>query len=224
MKYKNDFLVTFHHVTFNIAFLSVVIVLFAAGWYAFGFSPDETPAAAVLYATVFLLIAGIAWGWLWVMIKIPQEMNARYDAIKNQIASGEIANADDFAKSLAAFLVEYFDFCGFDVVAAQVGIKNHKPFIFPEENALAGGHVDDKTLAGKSRETERLISLGKIAGTKEKLYGYLVPVWFDKQWLGYFCVFTNTRLNTIYQKYLLTFETYHVDDQMMFVLQKESVE
>jgi len=219
MKNKKDVLGSLQSVSLFMAYIFVVLLLFLAGWYGLGFIVAEPGALLALYVILFLLCGGLLGAWLWVLIKIPQGIAREYDVIKNQIASGEIANSADFSKALAEFLVEYFSFFRFDVVAAQVKIKINDAFIFPEN--ISPVKIDEQLLAKKSRETEDLIPLGRIAAGEQILHGYLVPIWFGHEWLGYFCVFTDTKLIKIFRGILETFEEQYVDDQLMHVINSE---
>jgi hypothetical protein len=219
MKNKKDVLGSLQSVSLFVAYLFVVLMLFLAGWYGLGFVVAEPGALLALYVILFLLCGGLLGAWLWVLIKIPQGIAREYDAIKNQIAGGEIANSADFSKALAKFLVEYFSFFRFDVVAVQVKIKSGKPFHFPGDEFPV--KIEAQTLTEKSRETEGLVPLGKIAAGGQSLHGYLVPIWFGNEWLGYFCVFTDTKLIKIFRGILETFEEQYVDDQLMHVINSE---
>lgn len=221
MRKQSDFLARFQVVTFNVAMFFVAAVAFVAGWYLLGLRLSGSGGWLLLYASLFLLATGLVWAWLWVMVKIPQEMAARYDEIKNRIASGAITDSKEFSHELARFLVRYFNFYRFDVVAAQVKVGQSKAVHFSDEglSPVAG----EEEFSERSRQTEALIRLGTVTAGNRKLYGYLVPVWFDEKWLGYFAVFTDTRLLKVYQNYLTDFEAYYVDDQLMYVLQIEQL-
>jgi hypothetical protein len=104
-------------------------------------------------------------------------------------------------------------------VAAQVKVKDKVPITYPESGFSI--EIDEQELTRKSQLTEELINLGKVSVQGQKLYGYLVPIWFGKEWLGYFFVLTDTRLLKMFADYLCVFEEQFVDDQLMHVLPKE---
>jgi hypothetical protein len=219
MRRHKDIIGTVQSVSFIVAYIFVVFSIFLAGWYGLCQVIPEPGALLALYIILFLLAGGLLGAWLWVLVKIPQGLAREYDVIKNKIASREIANTEDFSRVLAEFLVVYFSFFRFDVVAALVKVKDQASISYPE-----GGlniEIDDQDLIQKSQLTEALINLGKVSVQGQKLYGYLVPIWFGREWLGYFCVFTDTRLLNIFADYLKLFEEQFVDDQLMHVLPKE---
>jgi len=220
MRRHKDVIGTVQSVSFIVAYFFVAFSIFLAGWYGLCQLIDEPGALLALYIILFLLAGGLLGAWLWVLIKIPQGLSREYDAIKNQIASGEISNPKEFSNALAEFLVGYFSFFRFDVVAAQVKVKDNAPITFPESGFNI--EIDEYELTQKSKETEGLISLGRVSAQGQKCYAYLVPIWFGKAWLGYFCVFTDTRLLKIFADYLNIFEEQFVDDQLMHVLPKKS--
>ena len=219
MKQRKDILATVQGVSLIVAYVFVVSILFMAGWYGLGQIITEPGALLALYVILFLLAGALLGAWLWVLIKIPQGIAREFDKIKNQIAGGEINSSTDFSKALAEFLVDYFSFFRFDVVAAQVKTKTAEAVIFPG-NAPAI-KIDEQLLAKKSRETEELIPLGKISIGGQNLYGYLIPIWFGREWLGYFCVFTDTKLFRVFKDFLKNFEEQFVDDQLMHVINSE---
>ena len=219
MEKRKDILATVQGVSLIVAYVFVVLVLFLAGWYGLGQVMAEPGALLALYVILFLLAGALLGAWLWVLIKIPQGIVREFDEIKNQIAGGEIANSTDFSKALAEFLVEYFSFFRFDVVTAKVKTKTTEAFVFPEN--ISPIKIDEHLLTQKSRETEELILLGRVAAGEQNLYGYLVPIWFGHEWLGYFCVFTDTKLFRIFKDFLKNFEEQFVDDQLMHVINSE---
>ena len=219
MKQRKDILATVQGVSLIVAYVFVVSILFLAGWYGLGQVMTEPGALLALYVILFLLAGALIGAWLWVLIKIPQGIAREFDEIKNQIAGGEITNSAGFSKALAEFLVEYFSFFRFDVVTAQVKIKTTGAVISPGNTSPKKN--DEQLLAKLSRETEALITLGKIPIGGQSLYGYLVPIWFGSEWLGYFCVFTDTKLFRVFKDFLKNFEEQFVDDQLMHVINSE---
>jgi len=220
MTKHKDIIGTVQSVSFLVAYFFVAFSVFLAGWYGLCQLIEEPGALLALYIILFLLAGGLIGAWLWVLIKIPQGLAREYDGIKNKIASREISNAEEFSKALAEFLVGYFSFFRFDIVAARVHIKDSESFVFPIE--MKHIQVDQDLLTQKSRETEDSIILGQVLAGGQKLHSYLVPIWFGKEWLGYFCVFTDTKLLRFFADYLKTFEEQFVDDQLMHVMPMKS--
>ena len=219
MRRHKDVIGTVQSVSFIVAYFFVAFSVCFAGWYGLCQIIEEPGALLALYIILFLLAGGLLGAWLWVLIKIPQGLSREYDTIKNQIASGEISTPKEFSNALAGFLVGYFSFFRFDVVVARVQVKDNASIDYPATSI--GIEIDEAQLTQKSKETEGLIKLGQVTAQGQKLYAYLVPIWFGREWLGYFCVFTDTRLLKIFSDYLSVFEEQFVDDQLMHVLPKE---
>jgi hypothetical protein len=191
-------------------------LLFLGGWYLINLLFPGPGAFMALYVIIFLLAGALIGAWLWVLIKLPQGLAKSFDRIKNKIAGGEITGSDDFSAEISRFLVEYFTFFRFDVIYAQFQVKNHDPIGYPAE--FTSDTTNPADLASKSRKTEELIYLGKSNNNGSSFHGYIVPIWFGHDWLGYFYVLTDTRLNGIFRNFLAEFEEQYIDDQLMHVL------
>jgi len=222
MGQNKDVIGTVQNASFFIAYFFVVLSVFLAGWYGLCQLIREPGAILALYIILFLLAGGLLGAWLWVLIKIPQHVAKEFDDVKNKIAGGEISDPGGFSKALAEFLVDYFSFFRFDIVAARVHVKGSNPCMDPGD--FPDLHFNSEQLMKQSRETEELIKLGPVSADTGKYHAYLVPIWFGKEWLGYFCVFTDTKLFKLFADYLKTFEEQFVDDQLMHVLPKKSPE
>lgn len=199
-----------------VVYVFAASLLFMAGWYGLKLILPEPGIHLALYIILFMLLAVLLGAWLWVLVSLPQGLAARYDLIKNRIAAGEITSAKMFSKELARFLVSYFSFFRFDVQCAIVQVKEAEPCRFPEDDAMP--KPDTNLLAEQSRNNQNLIPLGSV----KKYYGYLVPIRFGGEWLGYFCVYTDTRLMKIFQQMLKEFEAHYVDDQLVHVMNFET--
>lgn len=199
-----------------VVFVLLLGVLYAGGWLGFESLFGMPVIFVVVYTLVFILGGGLLGAWLWVFIKLPTGMAEAFDVIKNRIASREISTSRDFASVIAGFMVGYFSFFRFDVVAAQVLIKDHEPFIFPTnyQNCVPAS----EEVIQKSRQTEDVIALGKTGLNGKHCHRYLVPIWFGREWLGYILVFTDTRLDRMNRNFLKEFEALYIDDQLMHVL------
>ncbi len=200
-------------------YAAIVVLLFVAGWQAMKLVFPRPGLHFALYIIFFVLAAALLGAWLWILIRLPQGMSRRFDEIKNGIAAGEIVSSDEFAQRLARFLVEYFSFFRFDVVAAVVQVRDYPPAHYPD--LIHSRDINLQQLAAESRETATLINIGKMKVDNQELFGYLVPVWFGNDWLGYFCVFTDTRLNRLFRNMLSVFEDDFVDDQLMHVMYRD---
>ncbi len=220
MSQNRNILGVLQSISMIVVYIFVVGVLFVGGWYLLNSLFDLPGVFLALYIIVFLLAGGLLGAWIWVLIKLPRNLNKSFDPIKNKIAGRKIASSKEFAAETGRFLVNYFSFFRFDVIAAQVQIKNNEPVFTPPEFVRHG--LDRYDLTAKSKTTEDIISLGKLDIDGQPCYSYLMPVWFGHEWLGYFCVYTDTRLNRFNKDFLKDFEEFYVDDQLMHVLYYES--
>lgn len=219
MKKQRDVLGYLQAVSLITMYLFASCLLFLAGWYLINLLFPGPGAFMALYVILFLLAGALLGAWLWVLIKIPQGLARSFDPIKNKIAGGEITGTDDFSIEISRFLVEYFTFFRFDVIYAQVRIKNHDPIGFPAE--FTGNTTNPADLASRSRKTDEIIYVGKSKNNESSFHGYIVPIWFGHDWLGYFYVLTDTRLNGLFRNFLVGFEEQYIDDQLMHVLHSD---
>ena len=148
-------------------------------------------------------------------------MARAFDPIKNKIASRQIASAEEFALEIGEFMVEYFSFFRFDVVAVQIGIKGQKAKVYPQGFSRCTPNETD--LQEKSMATQDVLYNGQNTLNGQKCFFYLIPICFGKEWLGYISVFSDTRLNKINLNFLKEFEELYVDDQLMHVLYYENI-
>ena len=62
------------------------------------------------------------------------------------------------------------------------------------------------------------IVLGKVEINGKKHFGYIIPIYFAEEWLGYFTVFTKNKLHKIFIDFLDNFEDDYIDDQLIHIL------
>jgi hypothetical protein len=208
------------YVLYNIAivvlYLLVLGLIFAGGWYLLFLQCEIPVIYSIPYTVVFILAGGLFGAWLWVFIRLPFGLAQAFDPMRNKIASGEIQSADEFAREIGNFMVNFFSFYRFDVVAVQMLVKGNAPVFVPGDYKNCA--PDGEAFIEQSRQTEAIIPVGKHRFNSTLCHGYLLPVWFGKEWLGYLCVFTDTRLHKINLKFLNEFESLYLDDQLMHVL------
>ena len=221
MKRSNSFLSPFEHTSLIVLYVLIALAVFIAGWYGLGVLMDEPGAFYALYIILFLFAAALTGAYLWVLVTLPKGLSAEFDDIKNRIASGEIAGIKDFSDEFSAFLVKFFTFFRFDVVVAVVKIKGHRASFSPVDTHVPA--INPEELSIKSREGEEVSFIGKFEYENQKLYGYLVPIWFGGDWLGYFAVYTDSKLYGIFRLLLKNFEEQYIDDQLMHVLHRDNL-
>jgi len=172
--------------------------------------------AFAIYIILFLIVSITLGSWFWVTITIPGGVAREFDAIKNKIATGEISSVDDFSEALGMFLIRYFHFVGFDIVLTVIKIKYGKTFV--SDSSLGSDAIKNMEWINLSKSTQDIVSLGRSKFSGQKLHGYIIPIWFGNEWLGYITIYTETKLMRIYRQYLKVFEDLYIDDQVLHVL------
>lgn len=200
--------------------LSLGLVFFG-GWYLLNSILLIPASILALYIIIFLLASGLFGAWLWVLIKLPSGLATAFDPIKNKIASREISSAEEFSIAIGEFLVDYFSFFRFDLVAVQIGIKNNEAQIFPMD--LAQAKINEADLLSKSKASEDVMYNGTSTINGREYHSYIIPIWFGNEWLGYICAISDTRLNKTKRNFLKSFEEHYLDDQLMHVIYYESM-
>ncbi len=221
MSGNSNFLSILQSFSMVVVYLFSIGFIFVGGWFLLNSIFVLPGGFLALYVIIFLLGGGLLGAWLWVLIKLPSGIARAFDPIKNKIASRQIASAEDFSVEIGKFMVDYFSFFRFDVVAVQVGIKDRKTTVFPQ--ALIQHTPDETELQTKSMATEEVFYNGICTLEDRKCHTYIIPIWFGKEWLGYISVFSDTRLNTINLNFLKEFEELYLDDQLMHVLYYENM-
>lgn len=222
MQNNRNIISTLQNISLVVVYLFIIGLVFIGGWYLLNTLFLIPGGFLALYVIIFLLGGGLLGAWLWVLIKLPSGLARAFDPIKNKIASREIKSTEDFSVEIGKFMVDYFSFFRFDVVAVQVGIKGRKATVFPASFIQIG--PDENELQTKSQATEEIFYNGVSTINDRKYHTYIIPIWFGKEWLGYICVFSDTRLNKIKLNFLNEFEELYVDDQLMHVLYYKSLE
>jgi hypothetical protein len=64
--------------------------------------------------------------------------------------------------------------------------------------------------------------LNKIKIDDKNYHPYIIPIHFGEEWLGYFAVFSKSKLNKIYIEFLDNFEDDFIDDQLIHVLRNSN--
>ena len=221
MANNSNFLSILQSNSMVVAYLFFIGIIFVGGWFLLNSIFVLPGGFLALYVITFLLGGGLLAAWLWVFIKLPSGMARAFDPIKNKIASRQIASAEDFTSAIGKFMVDYFSFFRFDVMAVQVGIKGRKAIVFPDEFRQCT--PDETELQTKSMATEEVLYNGTSTLKDRKCHNYIIPIWFGKEWLGYICVFSDTHLSKINLNFLKEFEELYVDDQLMHVLYYDSM-
>lgn len=165
---------------------------------------------------LIIILFSLFGSYYYLIVFLPEKLNKNFDVIRNGIASGKINSLEKFSLEVIEFLVENFNYIFFDVEYAAVGVDQNKEMYFSKD--LNPNIIDKKNeLFIKSNKSENVEYLGTIKVLEKKSYVYLIPVWFDNKYLGFFLVITNKKLGSLFKGILLDFERYYLDDQFMLM-------
>jgi hypothetical protein len=167
-------------------------------------------AASVIIYVVLTVLFG---SFMTVISYIPSNLAGAFDPIKNDIANRRISTSRDFSERLVGFINEFFDFAFMDVEHSLVKIGREEPSrSFPDKE------IDLEAMDRLTADSHEVVYQGRITIGPDRLYCYIVPIRFGGERLGFFCVFTKTKLMRIFVDLLAEFESSFVDDQLMHVL------
>ncbi len=207
---------------------SVVVVyvlllgfVYAGGWWLMNGKEFFTGMFLIAYTIFFILAGGLLGAWLWVLIKLPSGLTAKFDVIKNKIAAREITTSNEFAYVLAKFFVDNFSYFRFDLVAVQIAIKENVPVDYPENYTSYMAGQDDFTQLSKTKQS--ITGLAKVNLNGKNCHRYLLPFWFRDEWLGYALLISDTRLDKFNLKFLKELEDHFIDDQLKHILHYEGL-
>lgn len=175
--------------------------------------PGNIKIIVEIIAAIILFLFSL---FIIVINEIPRSLPHKFDAIKNKIASREIRSTEEFSAALNTFLVNYFHFITFDIMYAAVQVKDEEIRFSNEKLKSISEFLHPFHMQSKQQNSP--IKLGKVLIDNNPYSGYVIPMYFGGEWLGYFAVFTTTKLNAIYLDFLDRFEDDYIDDQLVHVL------
>ncbi len=221
MKSRNH--ISTHLEQFQLAVLITAYVIFylaIISWFIIpGFIyPLFTGGTAIIVTVVFTLIYIVSGAALYVLFRIPYQLQYCFDDIKNRIASGSLTTLEQLEKELSDFIIQFFDFVFFDIEECAIQIRDRK--IFLSSDHLQGLFNYDE-LVTRAGETEKSLHLGKVGNATGKYHVLLIPVWFGEEWFGYILVFSKTRFIPFTREILEDFENNFIDDQIIHVHRME---
>jgi hypothetical protein len=193
--------------------------VYAGGWWLMNGMAFFSGMFLTAYTIFFILGGGLLGAWLWVLIKLPSGLAAKFDVIKNKIAAQEIADSQTFALELARFFVDNFSYFRFDLFAVQIAVKEKITIVYPESYSSCLAGLDDLNQLSKTKQS--ITNLGKVNLNGKNCHRYLLPFWFRDEWLGYALLISDTRLDKFNLKFLKELEDHFIDDQLKHVLHYE---
>lgn len=213
---KRSFIENFQLTVFTVTYLFSSILLF---WLLCLMLNSFQPVIIVLAALFYFLTAILLWSYLYVLFSIPQRVTRNFDRIKNDIASGKIGSAEEFANRLCLFLVDFYNYSFFDIEMASVKIINNKPCFSSQEMKEC---FDWDELEKEVMKIGEQIIHKKVKARNFKYFSCTTPIIFSDEYLGLFTVLTSRRLGNLMQKLLTDLENDFIDDQLVHILWKEN--
>lgn len=213
-----------NHLVNNLQLVIFTITYLLSWLLLYGLFLWFTPEASIRFhvlATLALLILGVVfWAYLFVLFRVPHLMATRFDAIKNRVASGEIASGKEFSRELATFLPEFFEYAFCDVEHAAVKAGSTEPVFSDGQLGEYGGWEEIAKAAAGSDEP---IGHGRIRIGRSVYRAYTIPIWFNDENLGFFTIFARQRLGVVRLKFFTDLEEHFIDDQLMLLTYREAL-
>jgi len=164
-------------------------------------------------AIIYLILATLFGSFMTIISYIPSNLAGAFDPIKNDIANRRIKTSRDFSERLVFFSNDFFNFAFMDVEHSIVKIRQEEP-----SKSFASVDLNWEELSSMAEKSHEVSYLGKRKIESENLHCYLIPIWFGEEWLGYYGVFTKSKLWKIFVDLLADFENSYIDDQLIHVL------
>ena len=176
--------------------------------------------ASLLFSMLFTILGVLGGSYLSVISDLSTQVYKNFDEVKNDVADNKINSPEEFSKVLSDFLIKTFNYVFFDVKYCIFKLENSNYYYSNEcihdqlSNELVSFEEYSKNYSGV-----KFISVVNIEDIKHYCYG--VPIWFGKDYLGYFAVLTRQKLNSFFKNYLADFEDDYIDDQLKIVIDKK---
>lgn len=203
-----------------ISFYTLLVMVVAFLFLGLIFPTFDAPIYVSILFSMFWAIAGAIGGaFISVMSDLSSDIYKKFSSVKNQIAGNEIKSTEDFAEILSGFLIDSFNYVFFDIKHCIVKIQNEK-YYYSNESLHTHFNSDLRRFEEDAKVNDEVKYINSIVIDGDRCYSYGVPIWFGDEYLGYFVVLTNRKLNSVFIGYLREFEEYLIDDQLQIVLDK----
>lgn len=159
------------------------------------------------YIPVFifaLIVSIIAGSYINVVLSIPFQLPKKFDPLKNNVSLNKYANLQEFQEDIADFMIGFFNFLGFDIVAGKFHFKNC-------EATIKACDVDFSHVKQDSFKNNKL----KLV---KGYHAFHIPIDLGGEYLGYMIVITKGYTLPVFHSVLQDFENYYLDDQIKHFL------
>lgn len=213
MKRKKDtFSENFLIIVLGISYLLSCLLIYGLFLY---FTPALQVAYKAILTLLFLIAGFYFWVSLYMLITIPQKLSGAFDPLTNSISRGTITDAKGFAAAFNSFVVSFFNFSFLDVKYAVLSTGEDVPVC---SSAALVGSMNWEEIRRASESSRELQKHGRVSVEKERLFAYTIPVWFSGEYLGFFTIFTTTRMGRLRLNIFIDLEEHQIDDQLYRVL------
>ena len=179
-------------------------------------SPDNLfPLIASLL--LYMVLVVVIGSFIHVVSYIPFNLASAFDPIKNDIASGNINDVDQFGIRISQFTTQFFDFSFLDIAHAFVQTEK-SDLISNEDITDVKLALSEYDMLDKSKQLEEIIRAGQVSFQNVEYHLYILPIWFGDRWLGYMGLLSRKRISRFFQRFLMEFENNFLDDQIMYVM------
>ena len=176
--------------------------------------------AVYLFAVViYLVLCIIAGAYIFVITLLPVKLMRGFDHIQNNIADESINTDEEFARAVNEFAIQYFNYLFFDIEQSAFYIDETSK-IFSSEGFPEPILLQNTQFVEKSSKTHEVYYHEKQEFNDIQYHYYIVPVWFNNQYLGYMLFGTRTKLSRFFIGLLHDFETLFVDDQLLHIVNR----
>jgi hypothetical protein len=211
-KKKRSYLENIQLTIFSITYLLSCILLFWLLTFLF----TNADIIVIVFATLaFFILSILGWTHLYVLFSIPQRVAGSFDYLKNDISSGKTISVNEFQKELSGFLVKFYNYSFFDVEFSTVKALGQDPSFSSDE--VQSSFVWDNVEKQAEKEDNQ-IKHGKIRINGKPYYSYTTPIYFGREYLGFFMVFSSRRLGNLMLRLLRDLENNFIDDQLKIIM------
>lgn len=209
--------------TIIISFYLVIMLAVAGVIIGIVFPYFELPLYAnILFGMIFTILGVLGGSYLSLISDLDSEVYRKFDNVKNLIADNQVNSPIEFSKLMSDFLIKTFNYTSFDIQHTIFKISDSR-YYFSNEILYESMKDELAEFNTYSKKEASIKYIKTILLERHKIHSYGIPIWFRKEYLGYFIVFSKQKLKPFFQQYLCDFEDLYIDDQLKIVLDKQLI-
>lgn len=171
----------------------------------------------VVTLVIYMVVVVIFGSFIHLVSYIPFNLASAFDPIKNDIASGNLRDLNQFGKRISRFTTEFFDFSFLDITHAFIQTEKSELISYEDMEDVKTALAEYGMLE-KSKQLEGIIRAGQFSFHNKDYHLYILPIWFGDRWLGYMGLLSKKRISRFFQRFLMEFENNFLDDQILFLM------